>query len=432
MRLLVAIALLLACGPAPAQMIKWQPPVEIATGGGTKGPWQQNESNFDYVDDPSVAWLPGGATAIVWVDHRNKDVLFQIIERDGSGRLRAPVNISRTPDVFSWLPRIVVSPRDPQQLFVLYQEIVFSGGAHGGEMFFSRSLDGGRTFTPPINLSRSKPGDGKGRLTKERWHNGSFDLAIARDGTLYAAWTEFDGPLWFTSSTDAGASFARPRQIAGSEDEPVRAPSLAVAPDGTVYLAWTYGESKSADIHVAIVSGDRPVTPVIAARTPTYSDAPKLAVDTHGTVHLVYAETRGGFFDRARIYYTHSRGNYGRARHDELSFVPPTAISPEGAAFPALEVDKLGRILVLWERTADEHGRSQGLGLALSRDGGAHFKTTDVVEHSRDPAGGFNGSQQGQLMNKLAFANDSVAIVNSSLDTGRGSRVWLLRGHLAR
>src|SRR5690606_37065651 len=117
--------------------------------------------------------------------------------------------------------------------------------------------DGGATFSEPINLSRSIGGDGKGRVTADIWQNGSFDLARAADGTLYAAWTEYDGPLWFASSTDRGATFSKPERVAGTKQLPARAPSLAVAAGGAVYLAWTHGETRSADIQIAVRENGR-------------------------------------------------------------------------------------------------------------------------------------------------------------------------------
>src|SRR5690606_8162487 len=150
---------------------------------------------------------------------------------------------------------------------------------HGGEMFFARSSDGGATFGKPINLSRSIGGDGKGRITKEIWQNGSFDLARAPDGTLYAVWTAFYGPLWFASSTVGGETSSKPEQVAGTKQLPARAPSLAVAADGTVYLAWTYGETSSADIQLAVRRDGTFGSPRSIATTPTYSDAPALAID---------------------------------------------------------------------------------------------------------------------------------------------------------
>lgn len=423
--LLSAVLILAGCrstaATAPKHAIAWQPPVEIAEGGGTKGPWRQNDSHFDYVDDPSVALAADGSAAVVWVDHRDKDVHFQVFAPDGTPRLPEPVNVSRTPDVFSWLPRIVVSGRD---VFVLWQEIVFSGGSHGGEMFFARSSDGGATFGEPINLSRSIGGDGKGRFTKERWQNGSFDLALAPDGTLYAVWTEFYGQLWFASSTDGGASFSKPEQVAGSDELPARAPSLAVAADGTVYLAWTYGETDAADIQLAVRRDGKFDTPRAIATTPTYSDAPKLAIDREGTLHVAFAETDGGPFDRSRVEYT-------RSRDGGKTFEPARTVSrgDAGAAFPDLALDG-DHVLVVWEVVTGNERVMKGLGLAISSDRGTELDALELVPNSRDPGGGWNGSHQGHLMEKLAAQGGELAIVNSSLAHGKGSRVWLMRGRL--
>src|SRR5215471_18887936 len=93
--------------------IHWGPPVELAKGGGERGPWQQNNSRYDFVDDPSVALMANGDAALVWVDQARKDVFWQIVAPDGRKRLSQPINISRTPNEFSWLPRIGLSPRDP-------------------------------------------------------------------------------------------------------------------------------------------------------------------------------------------------------------------------------------------------------------------------------------------------------------------------------
>lgn len=416
MRSTFAIALAVVCGcghRASGDELRWHSPVEIATGGGTKGPWQQNESRFDYVDDPSVALDRDDNAYVVWVDHRDKDIHFQVYAPDGKPLRAGALNISRSPKVFSWLPRIAL---DGANTYVLWQEIVFSGGTHGGEIFFARSTDGGRTFTAPINLSQSVPGDGKGRIDARTWHNGSLELAVAPDGNVYAAWTEYDGPLWFSVSRDRGGSFGPPEQVAGTFERPARAPSLAVAPDGDVYLAWTHGEDRAADIHVARRHANRFMPAKIASETPTYSDAPKLVVDRAGVVHLAFTETNGGPFDRPSIRYT-------RSRDRAATFESPRRLAVD-AAYPSLAVD--GRdVIIVWERERDEAAR--GLGYARSRDGGGHFTAAQDIPQSADPRGGTNGSHQGQLMRKVALQSRSIAVVNSSLALNRGSRVWLMR-----
>jgi hypothetical protein len=231
---LVAVAFSAAHALAQAEPsgLAWDEKVEIASGDGYRGPWRMNESEFEYVDDPTVAIDDQGAVAVAWADQSQKDIFVQIYEPNGRNRFDEPVNVSKSPAIFSWLPRMVITEDDAREIAVLWQEIVFSGGTHGGEIFFARSTDGGRTFSDPINLSSSVAGDGKGRLAARYWHNGSLDLAMGPQGTLYAAWTEYEGVLWFSRSTDGGASFSEPVRVAGRGAKPARGPSLAVEGGG--------------------------------------------------------------------------------------------------------------------------------------------------------------------------------------------------------
>ncbi len=381
----------------------WHGSTEIAAGRGERGPWQMNESRYDYVDDPTVAIDPRGGVIVAWVDQARKDVFFW---KDGKS-----VNVSRSPDTFSWLPRVATDAKGT--IFVLWQEIIFSGGSHGGDILFARSGVGGRTFSQPINLSSSVAGDGKGRIDKDRWHNGSLDLVVGPDGTVYTAWTEYEGPLWLRRSNDGGKSFSRKLLI--TDAKPARAPALAVH-GNTVYLAWTVGDDPGADIRVA-KSTDGAASfgaPVIVERTKAYSDAPKIAVDTDGTLHLVYAEAR--------------RIRYARSSDAGSSFSRPRDISDGDSGFPSLSLDAKGNLYVLWERFAEHPVLPRGLALAVSSDRGGNFKRTEVPQ-SVGP--GWNGSSQGLLMRKLAVSGDgAVAIVNSSFKPNEASRVWLIRGRL--
>lgn len=407
---------------AAAQPLAWGGSAEVASGRAERGPWQQNDSHYDYVDDPAVAMAEDGATVVAWVQQRSKAVFLQRYAADGA-RLGDPVDVSRSPQTFSWLPRVVLAPGDARKVHVLWQEIIFSGGSHGGDILFARSEDGGATFAAPLNLSRSPAGDGKGRINRDVWHNGSLDLAAGADGALYAAWTEYEGALRLAVSSDGGRSFTAPRQLAGSPSRPARAPSLALAPDGTLYLAWTVGEDPAADIRIAR-STDGGATfgePRIVARTGGYSDAPKLAADQKGALHLAFSESPGGPFAAPHI-------RYARSTDGARSFAAPREVSRGAAGFPSLASDARGHVYVVWE-ALPRRGRPQGLGIAVSRDGGRSFSRPAAVPDSADPAGGGNGSYQGLLMKKLAVSpRGAVAIVNSSLKDGERSRVWLIRG----
>jgi hypothetical protein len=426
MRPLLSLLAVAASGASHPVAIHWGAPVELATGGGERGPWQQNDSRYDFVDDPTVALWPNGDAATAWVDQAKKDVFWQIVAPDGSKRPSQPLDVSRTPHEFSWLPRIGLSARDPSHVYLLWQEIIFSGGPHGGEMFFARSTDGGRTFEAPRNLTNSVAGEGKGRFDSEHWHNGSFDIAVGEDGAVYTASTDYEGELTMRVSRDGGATFQPKVVIAKGGDLPTRAPSLAIR-RGTIYLAWTVGETDDAGIHVATSSdGQHFSAPLIIEHTRGYCDAPKLAVDVGGTVHLAFAQTRGGPMDPAEIRYTRSR--------DGKTFEPSRVISEglapvSAAAFPALAVTG-SRVFVTWDHYPRADQDPHGLGIAASYDDGASFTHPGLIEGTRDR--GRNGGLEGRLTRKLAVNDNSIVVVNSAVRFGESSRVWLVRGELPR
>jgi hypothetical protein len=428
--LVLAGGALVACPPAKPSTqraaVTWSAPIEVASGGGYRGPWRMNESRFEFVDDGTVALDPSGRVAVAWVDQSRKDVFFQMYGPDGKARWPAPVDVSRSPRIFSWLPRIEVAGRDASEVYVLWQEIVFSGGSHGGEAFFARSTDGGRTFEEPQNLSRSMAGDGKGRLTRRIWDNGSLDLAIA-EGHVFAAWTEYEGTLWLSRSTDRGKSFAERLRVSGDRARPARGPSLAAGPGGTLHLAWAVGEDPASDIRVASSSdGGRTFRePTIVHRSAGHSDAPKIALDATGTLHLVYAERSPGRPGYHIRYTRRSTGDPPFGEPKEIS--SPLPQGSTGAGFPSLCV-RGQAVYVLWELQV-EHARSRGLGFSFSTDGGRTFSTPSVVAGTAAPEAAMNGSQQGLLMRKLAVdARGTIAVVHSTLVPGRESRIWLIRG----
>ena len=428
-----ASALIAAPASAESELI-WAEPIEVATGGGYKGPWRMNRSRFEYVDDPTVAINDRGIIGVAFADLSRQDIFFQAYDPEGGELMEAPVNVSKNSSIFSWLPRIAISNSDPMRVFVLWQEIVFSGGSHGGEIFFARSADGGRSFTAPVNLSNSEPGDGKGRLSQRYWDNGSLDLALGRDGALYAAWTEYEGTLWFRRSDDGGRSFSAPVQLVkGGIKAPARGPALAAGPEDNVYIAWAVGEDPAADIQVAR-SADRGRSfsqPVAVGRTKGHADAPKIAVDAEGTVHLVFAESPDGPWQSYHVLY--ARSTDGGATFDKPRLISESDSDRYASLnFPALSLGPGKRAYVMFELFPKQGHRPRGLGLTLTEDGGKSFEPYSEVPGSAGPENGFNGSQQGLLMRKLAVNSaGAIAVVNSTFVPGQSSHVWLIRGRHA-
>ena len=238
---------------------------------------------------------------------------------------------------------------------------------------------------------------------------------------------------WFRRSIDGGKHFSNPLRIGGGDDAPARGPSVAVA-GGTVHVAWAVGEHRAADIQLA--SSDdggqsfgvaRPV-----CESDGHSDAPKIAADAEGTVHLVYAESPDGSGKAYHIRY--SRLKSGAPRFESPRALPGSISGDVASAhYPQLSVDRTGSVYVMWERYLERNARPQGLAFAYSPDKGDHFEAPSVMSEISAPSLGDNGSQQGLLTKKLAVSPAGVvAIVNSTFQPDRASHIWLLRGRLER
>jgi len=412
--------------------LKWTEKIQVASGSGFRGPWRMNESEFHYVDDPTVALSKNGIVGVAWVNQSRKDIFFQIYEPGGKPRFSKPTNVSKSPRIFSWLPRVVFGSSDASVVYVLWQEIVFSGGSHGGEIFFARSTDAGRTFGKSINLSNTTAGDGKGRVTLDHWHNGSLDIAIGPEGNIYAAWTEYEGALRFARSTDGGMHFSTPIHIAGgSVAAPARGPSIAVNANGIVYLAWSATEGRVGGIYFAksVDKGRTFSKPNFLSNSGGHADAPKIALDSKGAIHLVYAKSPAGLFKQYHI--RHSSSNDGGRTFRKSKEISRGADIKQstGASFPMLNLDGKDNLYIIWEIFPYQARRSHGLGFTFSSDGGQTFKPPSLIPNSANPLLGFNGSQQGLLMNKLAVNEAGmIAVVNSTFRANEKSYIWL---HLA-
>jgi hypothetical protein len=399
--------------------VTWDGPFEIATGPGTKGPWHQNESNFDYVDDGTIA-ASGDTILIAWTDQKKKDIFFQRRSEDTLNPLSRPINISRSEDTFSWLPRFAVSKDDPEHVYLVWQEIIFSGGSHGGDILFASSHDGGKTFSTTVNLSHSSGGDGKGRISKNIWDNGSFDIVTGADGKVIVAWTEYHGSLWVSSSENHGKTFSPPQKLKnGSDTFSARGPALAIYKDN-VYLAWSNGSDANADIMIMTSEdgGKNFGNAYVTSKTKAFSDAPKLAVDINGTIHLAYTESN------STIFYT-------RSTDKGKTFRDPINISDTDSRYPYLAVDTNNNVYVAWEKYPVLSDEPKGMGMSVSEGKEINFSEPFPIRYSASPDGGYNGSLQGQLMEKIAV-NESgkVFIINSSFTLNRQSRIWIISGKI--
>jgi hypothetical protein len=120
---------------------------------------------------------------------------------------------------------------------------------HSG-IFISRSSDGGVTWQPGVPVLAHTGG----ALFEDKEYPACDRTNGLYAGSLYVAWTQFDGygssnpadstRILFSYSRDYGTTFARTIKVSDrggdclDQDNTVEGAVPAVGPDGTVYLAW--------------------------------------------------------------------------------------------------------------------------------------------------------------------------------------------------
>jgi hypothetical protein len=295
---------------------------------------------------PALAVDPQGVIHVVW--HDNSAGHFQILyshSTDGGSTFTRAVAVSGAGE--AQVPAITVD-RDGG----IY--VAWEGEAAGNrEIFFSRSVDGGATFTSPANLSMS-PGDSKHPA-----------IAAHEKGIVYAAWQDSTGPgrqIMFGRSTDGGKTFDAPRPLA-PHAVGTRAPTIGVEAAGAVDLVWQ-GMVKGTPGVVFARSTDRGrmfSEPRLLVPGGRERQAPAVAT-ADGAIYLVW---RDRIAEEWEV-------RFARSLEGGRSFSPPLAVArtPGLANAPAIAAHGRKRIAVAWQ---DDRTGTPQIFLAGSTDGGVTF-----------------------------------------------------------
>src|SRR5262245_24458216 len=246
---------------------------------------------------------------------------------------------------------------------------------------YARSFDQGRTFTSAGVLST-----GSGFLQRPR---------LAIHGTaVYVVWMQDVGDnneIFFTRSSDSGATFEPPRNISNTLGQS-REARIAVNAAGTIFAVW---DEETPSRHIAIARSNNggatftigTVAPLVRAMTDCPADAspssctayPGVAADPRrpNNLYVTWHDNPGGKLD---VFFT-------RSTDGGASFGLPRNISnaPVHAHCASLTVGPSGRILVSFESRkqpppADHRHNSD---VVQSTDGGANF--TPAVDVSNSP-----------------------------------------------
>jgi hypothetical protein len=178
-------------------------------------------------------------------------------------------------------------------------------GTFTGPAMFSRSTDGGASFSTPQVLFPT--GTNKQTIGNVPVVFPNGDVAVL--GTYFdnGSLGKNSQSLWMALSKDGGATFSQPRLVMDMQSLPVpglrtgdTVPMFAVAPDGTLYATWQdvrFSNGKRNDVLVTSSRDEGATwsTPVKANDTPAGAqDAfmPAVAVDSKGRAGILYYDLR--------------------------------------------------------------------------------------------------------------------------------------------
>jgi hypothetical protein len=168
---------------------------------------------------------------ITWFNHlKSPEEIFYSKSIDGGETFSTPKKISNNEGVHN---SFIVT--DGTNILVTWSD----GSIGNSDIFFTKSIDGGETFSTPQNISNNS--------------ENSVGSYIATNGTnIFITWFEIvkgSGDIFFTKSTDGGKTFSKPQNISSDLGNSVT-PSI-LANDNNVFLAWTDSNPKSMAILLA-------------------------------------------------------------------------------------------------------------------------------------------------------------------------------------
>jgi len=221
---------------------------------------------------PSAVWRDG----ILWVAFVQGDHLYVTRSTDKGEHFSKPARVNSAPETIetNGENRPIIAFSDQALLLAWTQK---TEGRFTGDIRFSRSIDGGKSFTAPITINDD------GQLASHRFVN----MIASPSGTVHLTWLDkrnkikaqakgeaYSGSaVYYAQSTDRGATFSDNRAIADNSCECCR---LAVAPaadDGLAIFWRQIYHQNTRDHAFAIVSADQVTGPLRATRDDWQIDA---------------------------------------------------------------------------------------------------------------------------------------------------------------
>ena len=306
-------------------------------------------NNSDFSFTPQVSVDSAGNIFMVWEDDTdtNVNILFSR-STDGGVTFSAPKRLSDTSG-FSSNPRIAVDAHGAIN-------VVWEDDSPGNlDVFFSRSTDLGTTFSSPIDLSADAA------------DSANPQIATDTPGNIFVVWENDTGALGilFSRSIDGGQTFSAPVFLSTNMGGSV-SPQMLVDLAGNINVVWEDDSVGAADISYSrsANSGMSFSIPKSLSRNVGNSVSAQIAVDLGGNINVVWENDSPGNFD---VFYSRSADN-------GTTFSIPKNLSNDLGLSrnPQIAVDSSGSVNVLWADNIPPNFNTD-VYFVRSNDGGATF-----------------------------------------------------------
>ena len=368
---------------------------------------------------PQVAVDRNGNINMVWVA---ADVFFSR-STDGGATFSTPQNLSSGIPAFTRLwPEIGLDPSGNINVVWTNEFQAQPGGPVIVDAYYSRSNDGGATFSAPLNLSQ----DGSGAASE------AAPLAVDSSGNIYVVWQRNAGQILFTRSSDGGGGFSASQVVSGSLQAQLA--SLALDTAGNINVAFTaaiqgnsYGDiylTRSAD------GGATFSTPLNATNVTSSQAAPVnylVAVDSSGNIDILY---QTGCNCSSYTFFT-------RSTDGGATFAAPAPVSmpwPPNVIVTNMTTDSAGDINVFGYEATIYSGNPfcdppcgpvvyQYKGFFMrSGDGGATFSSAQLIATGYDTQ-----SAYGMLSQMVVDPGGNIDMAIRIGTPSNGADLYLLR-----
>ncbi len=272
-------------------------------------PQKVNVELFDFNQDyPEIAVAKNGSIHVAWTDGSSghTDIVYVMSSDNGSTFVGQKVVNDDNASAHQWYPEVSVA--SDGSIYVVWIDdrnlyLDKNGNTKNNEIYFSRSTDGGGSFSQNIGINAK---------------NGSVlrrqpSIAVDYNDNIHVVWYEIDeynNTTWVTyaRSTDGGGSFSIPINVTQAEN--CREPVLAISENGTIGVAWADRRTGDMDIYFSASFDDGNTFQGehrVNDETTGNQIRPAISASPEGTFHIAWSDDRA----QQRIIYYALTSDFG-------------------------------------------------------------------------------------------------------------------------